>query len=277
MRFILYSEVFVLKIVFNGKHLNWTGGTVTELRRLYGAGQEIAIINGFAADEDTALNEGDEVYLIPKDRLPPKAALEAMMCSRHTPRVHEKVHAGRVAICGLGGLGSNAAVYLARTGVGHLHLIDFDTVDASNLNRQSYMVCDLGQRKTDALARQLQDINPFIDVQTSFVRLTEENIPEILKDEQIICEAFDNPDAKTMLVHTVLEKMPDTYIVSASGMAGYGDSNRIQTKKITDHFYICGDQTKNACPGRGLMAPRVAICAAHEANLIVELLVDVLN
>ena len=114
-------------------------------------------------------------------------------------------------------------------------------------------------------------------VTTKTVRITEENAVELLKDWDIICEAFDNPDAKTMLVHTVLEKMPDTYIVSASGMAGYGDSNRIQTKKITDHFYICGDQTKNACPGRGLMAPRVAICAAHEANLIVELLVDVLK
>ena len=186
------------------------------------------------------------------------------------------LHHGHVAVCGLGGLGSNAAVYLARTGVGNLHLIDFDTVDASNLNRQSYMVRDLGQRKTDALARQIHDINPFIDVHTDFVRLTEENVPTLLAGDDIICEAFDNPDAKTMLVHTVLEQCPDKYIVSASGMAGYGASNEIRTRKITSHFYIRGDQERNACPGRGLMAPRVAICAAHEANLIVELLVDVL-
>ena len=76
--------------------------------------------------------------------------------------------------------------------------------------------------------------------------------------------------------HTILEQCPDKYIVSASGMAGYGDSNAIETKKITSHFYICGDQTRNAKPGRGLMAPRVAICAGHEANLILKLLVDVL-
>lgn len=265
-----------MQLLLNGKKMNCPCDYLEDLKAAYGSGQEITIVNGFATTENLALKEGDEIYFIPKDRLPPKEALEGMMCSRHTPKVHQKVSAGRVAICGLGGLGSNAAVYLARTGVGHLHLIDFDTVDASNLNRQSYMVRDLGQRKTDALARQIADINPFIDVRTDFVRLTEDNVPTILKDDQVICEAFDNPDAKTMLVHTVLEQCPDKYIVSASGMAGYGDSNAIETKQITSHFYICGDQTRNAKPGRGLMAPRVAICAGHEANLILKLLVDVL-
>ncbi|WP_293989382.1 sulfur carrier protein ThiS adenylyltransferase ThiF [Megasphaera sp.] len=265
-----------MNLLLNGKKITCPEDHLAALKAAYGAGKEITIVNGFATTEDLALKDGDEIYFIPKDRLPPKEALEAMMCSRHTPRVHEKVSAAHVAVCGLGGLGSNAAVYLARTGVGHLHLIDFDTVDASNLNRQSYMVRDLGQRKTDALARQIADINPFIDVRTDFVRMTEDNTPDLLKDDQVICEAFDNPDAKTMLVHTVLEQCPDKYIVSASGMAGYGDSNDIQTKKIMDRFYICGDQTRNAKPGRGLMAPRVAICAAHEANMIIKLLVDVL-
>ena len=265
-----------MQLLLNGKKMTCPCDYLEDLKAAYGSGQEITIVNGFATTENLALKEGDEIYFIPKDRLPPKEALEGMMCSSHTPKVHQKVSAGRVAICGLGGLGSNAAVYLARTGVGHLHLIDFDTVDASNLNRQSYMVRDLGQRKTDALARQIADINPFIDVRTDFVRLTEDNVPTILKDDQVICEAFDNPDAKTMLVHTVLEQCPNKYIVSASGMAGYGDSNAIETKQITSHFYICGDQTRNAKPGRGLMAPRVAICAGHEANLILKLLVDVL-
>lgn len=265
-----------MKIRLNGQPFDCQEKSLGDLKKAQSTGKEITILNGFATTEDLPLKDGDEVYFIPKDRLPPKEALEAMMCSRHTPRVHEKVHNGHVAVCGLGGLGSNAAVYLARTGVGHLHLLDFDTVDASNLNRQSYSVGDLGKRKTDALAAEIHDINPFIDVRTDFVRLTEDNVPELLKEDDIICEAFDNPDAKTMLVHTVLEQCPEKYIVSASGMAGYGASNDIQTKKITDHFYICGDQTRNAQPGRGLMAPRVAICAAHEANLIISLLVDVL-
>lgn len=265
-----------MQIKFNGKNLDCQESSLNALKEAYGTGEEITIVNGFATTEDLPLTDGDEIYFIPKDRLPPKEALEGMMCARHTPRVHEKVRSGRVAVCGLGGLGSNAAVYLARTGVGHLHLIDFDTVDASNLNRQSYAVRDLGQRKTDALKAEIHDINPFIEVETDFVRLTEENSAGILKNDQIICEAFDNPDSKAMLVHTILEQCPEKYIVSASGMAGYGASNEIKTRKITDHFYICGDQTRNAQPGRGLMAPRVAICAAHEANLIISLLVDVL-
>ena len=184
-----------MQLVLNGKKMNCPCDHLEDLKAAYGSGQEITIVNGFATTENLALKEGDEIYFIPKDRLPPKEALEGMMCSRHTPKVHQKVSAGRVAICGLGGLGSNAAVYLARTGVGHLHLI-----------RQSYMVRDLGQRKTDALARQIADINPFIDVRMDFVRLTEDNVPTILKDDQVICEAFDNPDAKTMLVHTILEQ-----------------------------------------------------------------------
>ena len=143
-----------MQLLLNGKKMTCPCDHLEDLKAAYGSGQEITIVNGFATTENLALKEGDEIYFIPKDRLPPKEALEGMMCSRHTPKVHQKVSAGRVAICGLGGLGSNAAVYLARTGVGHLHLIDFDTVDASNLNRQSYMVRDLGQRKTDALARQ---------------------------------------------------------------------------------------------------------------------------
>ena len=128
-----------MQLVLNGKKMNCPCDHLEDLKAAYGSGQEIIIVNGFATTENLALKEGDEIYFIPKDRLPPKEALEGMMCSRHTPKVHQKVSAGRVAICGLGGLGSNAAVYLARTGVGHLHLIDFDTVDASNLNRQSYM------------------------------------------------------------------------------------------------------------------------------------------
>lgn len=263
-----------MELRINGQTQTCQETRLQALKKVWGKGNEITIVNGFATTEDLPLKDGDEIYFIPKDRLPSRENLEGMMASRHTPRVHEKVKAGHVAICGLGGLGSNAAVYLARTGVGHLHLLDFDTVDASNLNRQSYLVRDLGQRKTDALARQIAEINPFIEVTTDFVRLTEENIPQLLADADVICEAFDNPDAKTMLVHTVLEKFPEKYLVTASGMAGYGASNDIQTKKITSHFYVCGDQTRNAQPGRGLMAPRVAICAAHEANLIVQLLVD---
>ena len=69
-----------------------------------------------------------------------RRALEA----RHGAELQARFDAGRVAVCGLGGLGSNAAIALARAGVGHLHLIDFDRVDLSNLNRQQYKASQIG-------------------------------------------------------------------------------------------------------------------------------------
>ncbi len=197
-----------------------------------------------------------------------KAALE----ERHSPEIQEKLSAGRVAIAGLGGLGSNVAYSLTRIGVGHLNLIDFDVVDITNLNRQQYFMEHLGMPKTDALESLLKKINPYLDIQTDCVRVTEDNIRELFGEWDIVCEAFDDPGAKAMLVNGILECFPEKKLVSASGMAGFGSSNSIVTKKVSDNFYLCGDMVSAPEYGRGLMAPRVAICAAHEANMITRLI-----
>lgn len=198
---------------------------------------------------------------------------EALRC-RHTSGIQERLNKGRVAISGLGGLGSNVASALARIGVGHLHLIDFDRVDLTNLNRQQYFMRHVGMYKTDALREQLLEINPYLDIRTDCVRVREENIKELFAEDDIICEAFDVPENKAMLVNGVLEQFSDKIIVSASGMAGYGDSNTIRTRKVAGRFYLCGDETSDSGTGTGLMAPRVSICAGHEANLIAQLLID---
>ncbi|MGN0399294.1 MAG: sulfur carrier protein ThiS adenylyltransferase ThiF [Blautia sp.] len=197
---------------------------------------------------------------------------QALIC-RHSAKVQEKLDNARVAIAGLGGLGSNVAFALARIGVGHLHLIDFDQVDITNLNRQQYFIKHVGMYKTEALAQELREINPYIQVVTDCVRVSEENLERLFAEEEIICEAFDVPEAKAMLVNGIMEKYPDKILVAASGMAGYGSSNEIKTRKITEHFYLCGDEHTEPTEGMGLMAPRVAICAAHEANLITELII----
>ena len=85
-------------------------------------------------------------------------------------------------------------------------------------------------------------------------------------------QAFDNPEAKAMLVNGILEHFPEKKLVSATGMAGYGSSNTIITKRIMKNFYLCGDGVTAPTYGHGLMAPRVAICAAHEANMITRLI-----
>ena len=206
--------------------------------------------------------------------LPSKEETWTALCSRHTEGIQKKLAAARVAVAGLGGLGSNVAVLLARAGVGHLHLVDFDRVDLTNLNRQQYGVRHLGMKKTEALRQVIREINPYIEVITDCVRVTQDNLEQLFHLDSIVCEAFDVPENKAMLVNGLLEAHPDKYLVAASGMAGYGDSNRIHTRRVAGNFYLCGDETTDIHDGVGLMAPRVALCAAHQANMIIRLIVE---
>lgn len=141
--------------------------------------------------------------------IPTKEAIYKVLCNRHTKENQDKLMQAKVAIAGLGGLGSNVAVALARVGIGQLHLIDFDKVDLSNLNRQHYFINHLGMNKTDALAEQLLQINPYLHIIKDCIKLTENNITDLLKDDDYICEAFDVPENKAMLVNTVLEQFPE--------------------------------------------------------------------
>lgn len=205
-------------------------------------------------------------------RIPQKEEFEEMMIERHTAEVHNKLKNAHVAIAGLGGLGSNIAAELARLGVGHLHLVDFDLVELSNLNRQMYFVSHLGMYKTEALKSELKQINPYLEVSIDTVRVTEENAAELFAGEGIVCEAFDDPSAKAMLVNTLLEYRRDVKIVAGSGMAGYESSNTICTRKIGGQLYLCGDGKSEVGMQMCLMAPRVTICAAHQANMVLRLI-----
>lgn len=204
--------------------------------------------------------------------IPTKEEMYAALCERHGADLQAKFATGSVAVCGLGGLGSNVAIHLARAGVGRLHLIDFDRVDISNLNRQQYFPAQLGTYKTEALSETLHRIAPYCEITAETVKLTEENIPQLLAGFPIICEAFDRADQKAMLVNCVLEHLPQAYLVSASGMAGIDTANTIQTRRITSHFYLCGDGKSDVADGLGLISARVAVCAAHEAHIILRLL-----
>lgn len=204
--------------------------------------------------------------------VPSREVMREALNIRHGEDLQNKISAARVAVCGLGGLGSNIAIALARAGVGHLHLIDFDRVDLTNLNRQQYAVGQLGQYKTDALRETLSLVSPYCDVTCDTIQVTEENLPDLLKTEDYICEAFDRAEAKAMLVSGVLEHFPEKYLVSGSGLAGLGSANTIQTRRISKRFYLCGDGTSDSSVGLGLVASRVLVCAAHEANMILRLI-----
>ena len=209
-----------------------------------------------------------------KKRIPSREELQNALLSRCTREEVEKLRNAEAAVAGLGGLGSHVSVFLARAGVGHLHLVDFDKVEMSNLNRQHYFISHLGMDKTEALKEQLLQINPWLDIKTSCERVTEENIPRLFQNADIICEAFDRPENKAMLVNSCLEFFPEKPLVCASGMAGFGRSNAIVTRQVGKNFYLCGDGVSGIEEGEGLTASRVALCAAHEANLILELILQ---
>ncbi len=248
------------------------GFTVGQLRKEIKPDADVLVVNGFPSSPDTLLKEGDEVIFIRRGEIPKAEELEALMASRHTPGVHARLKKATVGIAGLGGLGSAVTIALARVGIGTLILVDFDLVEPSNLNRQHYAVGDIGMAKADAMGRILEEINPYLNIVTHKVVLDRDNIPRIFQNTDIVVECFDRPEAKVMIMQTIAEALPNAYMIGASGMAGYGDSNSIQTMKLGEKIFMVGDFVTAAEPGRGLMAPRVGIAAHHQANLVVSLL-----
>jgi sulfur carrier protein ThiS adenylyltransferase len=147
-------------------------------------------------------------------------------------------------------------------------------VEPSNLNRQQYSIEHIGMAKTDAMTQILASINPYIQIITHKVVLDRDNVSKLFQTADVIVECLDSAEAKALFIQAVAEFLPDTYVIGASGLAGYGDSNRIHTMKLGEKIFVVGDLAKPAEPGRGLMAPRVGIAAHHQANLVVSLLMD---
>ncbi|MBR5513614.1 MAG: sulfur carrier protein ThiS adenylyltransferase ThiF [Ruminococcus sp.] len=191
--------------------------------------------------------------------------------NRHGADLQQKFSSAYVAVCGLGGLGSNVALSLARAGVATLLLIDFDKVDISNLHRQQYAVSQLGMFKTESMKQTISAIAPYCNVITHMVKLTEDNL-SLLSHCDVICECFDNAECKSMLVNGTVERYPDKYIISASGMSGLHTGNTIKTKKLGKRLYICGDGISDVSDDGTLFAPRVMLCAAHQANTVLRII-----
>jgi sulfur carrier protein ThiS adenylyltransferase len=182
-----------------------------------------------------------------------------------------------VGIAGLGGLGSNVGVALTRLKIGRLILVDYDLIEESNLNRQNYFYDQIGSHKVDASLENFRRINPEAELEGRKVRLTPEKVVEVFKDCHVIAECFDRADQKQMIVETVLTQMKDAVIVSVSGLAGYGRSNEIVTRRVSDRLILVGDTVSGTGPGVPLTAPRVGIAACHQANAVAEVLLNELH
>ena len=278
----------MIEIILNGAKFNVPAKSLSELKELalsdknseiykflekFNANEpDIFIVDGFAIKDDINLNDGSNVVFIRRGVMPEREVLRSMIASRNSPELNLALSKAVIGVAGLGGLGSNIALSLARVGVKKLVLADFDVVEPSNLNRQQYFVRHIGMKKTQALKELINDVNPFVEVETHDIFLDEKNVASVFGECEILCEAFDNVAGKAMILNEAGASLKDKKIIGASGMAGYFSSNLIKTIKFAKNVYLCGDLTNEAKIGQGLMAPRVAICANHEANLAIRLL-----
>jgi len=180
----------------------------------------------------------------------------------------------RVGIAGAGGLGSNCAVALVRSGIGAIVIADYDIIEEGNLNRQYFFSDQVGMMKTTALKENLNRINADTCVLIHQEKLDNTNITEIFSGCDIIVEAFDSAEMKEMLIETVQTRMPGIPLVIASGLAGWGKNDIIRYRKIDDTLYICGDELSDVTDDLPPMAPRVGIVANMQANVVVEILMD---
>ena len=196
---------------------------------------------------------------------------EEDLLKRNVKGISKKLKKTRVCILGLGGLGSNVAVLLARSGIGSLKLVDFDTVEASNLNRQQYRISHIGLKKTEAMKSIIKEINPFVETEVLDIKIDRKNIYSTVGDIEIVVEAFDRAETKAMLMEELLTNT-NKIVVSASGMAGLGSANEIVTRKIKDNFYLIGDNYSDYEEYSGIMSTRVMLCAAHQANMVLRLI-----
>ena len=196
---------------------------------------------------------------------------EEDLLKRNVKGTSEKLKEAKVCILGLGGLGSNVAVLLARSGIGYLKLVDFDTVEASNLNRQQYRISHIGIKKTEAMKSIIREINPFVETGVLDIKIDRKNIYSTVGDIEIVVEAFDRAETKAMLMEELLTNT-NKIVVSASGMAGLGSANEIVTRKIKDNFYLVGDNYSDYEEYLGIMSTRVMICAAHQANMVLRVI-----
>jgi sulfur carrier protein ThiS adenylyltransferase len=262
-----------MEIKLNGKMVDVESDiSLSALKAKVKPDADIVILNGAPVKPETKINQGDEVVLIRRGETPTQEEFETLMVARHTPGVHEKIKKACVGIAGLGGLGSAVTIALARLGVGRLVLADFDVIEPSNLNRQQYFIGQLGQFKTEAMEKNLANINPYLKVTTHNVRLDTSNIPGIFKNVDVLVEAFDAAEAKAMLLESFALAYPEKPIVMASGLAGHGPGRSLGINKMGKNKYVIGDLESGARPGMGLMAPRVGIAAHLQANTVLRLL-----
>jgi len=197
--------------------------------------------------------------------------MESGIFASNVPGTTERLNTRCVGIAGCGGLGSNAAVALVRSGVGRLILLDNDRVEEANLNRQYYFTEDVGRAKVDALAAHLRGINPRVDLTLHRERLTADRVAGVFGGAHLLVEAFDLAENKHWLIESWAAAFPDRPVVVGNGLGGIGRTGELRVMRA-GNIYFCGDGTTDSAVG--LCAARVALVANMQANVALELLLE---
>ena len=192
------------------------------------------------------------------------------MITAWTEEHHARLATVRIGVAGAGGLGSNAVMCLARAGVRHLVVVDYDVVEASNLNRQAYTLDQVGRFKVDALAWNVAAAVADCTLETHCRRWAPGDAAALFARCAVVLEAFDQPEVKAALVEDVLAHLPEVLVVSVSGLAGIGGNDALRTVRH-GRLYVVGDGRTAAAPGTPLLAPRVVAAAALQANMALAL------
>ena len=178
-----------------------------------------------------------------------------------------KIEKARIGIAGAGGLGSNCAACLVRVGFKRFTVADFDLVDPTNLDRQFYFEDQVGMKKVEALRTNLLRIHACLELQMLPVKLEPANIAAIFRDCDVVVECLDQAEVKSMLVSQLLPS--GKFIVSASGLGGYGSSDDIRVRKLKPNLVLIGDLASDIAKAPAL-SPRVSITAAKQADVVLE-------
>jgi sulfur carrier protein ThiS adenylyltransferase len=178
----------------------------------------------------------------------------------------------KIGIAGAGGLGSNCAVNLVRSGFKRLTIVDFDFIEESNLNRQNFFISQLGEYKVEALAKNLLAINPDLELDLHIKKITKTNLKDFFSTCSTVIEALDEALLKKYFVESFLQT--DKLVVTASGIGGIGNTNDLITKKIGRNLIMVGDMKTECSAEIPPQSPRVTIAAAKQADAVLDFWLD---
>ena len=195
--------------------------------------------------------------------------------SSNPPGVTEKLRPKKIFVAGAGGLGSNVCLMLVRAGIGHIVVMDFDLVEASNLNRQQYFRDQIGMPKVIALKENILRINPELKINTIEQKLTADNCKELIPEKtDLIFECFDSAEAKAMLTSFALSERSNIPVIAVSGVAGVGPCEDLKISRGPGKLYIVGDGTSEMNPETGTISSRVTQVSAIQAHIGIRLLLE---